>query len=620
MIGFYLLRFLMLYVGVLPLYAQSNLLSEGPGAAAAAMGRTATALAADPTALYWNPAGLTDAGGAVTGEHMFLFDGARYDFAGLTVPSRFGSFGFGALQLYRGNIVARSAVDDPGSQVSASQADYMAGYAKGFGAHWSAGSTLNVLDYDLAGYRDRGFGLDAGAKYQAAAGDLGVLRRPYWTAGATIKNLLEPSLRLDRVSESFPRDVRAALTLGFDGFSRLSTATGDIHMDRATIGLGVERVLGAGSMRFGAGLSYTIQDILTLRLGVDDGFAVGVGFKTSDDRFSVDYTLEDRPLSKNNRFTLTYRFLNPRRAARRPAAMIADNEYAHAKARAEELGREDLAEADAALRDGDYAKAVSLSQLAVLLMPDDGRARTQARRDAEAQRLAQVKADRDSLNSAASNRNAEGSYLALTRLLAEGTDDRGRLAAQATEVARHLTPEQAVAVSTTVIAEGEGRAGEAMSRGLDEQAITVSQWMVGVAVSSTAVVQARSFEVLVATSTAAHRKTLQATVARLTASRSTGRALLAALAFARAYPSDPQATAEVSALRRAYESRPEASLTDRLYVRRLYYLAAAAWASGATSAANTYLDELRRRDAGDEAAAALTDAMVRAGAIYETFS
>ena len=312
-----LFNFLMLYLGARPLYAAPTILSQSPGAQGAALGRAAVAVIQDPTALHWNPAGLAGAGGAVTGEHLFLYDGARYDFIGLTVPSRLGTFGMGAIQLYRGDITARAAVDDPGYKVTASQADYMAGFAKNFGDHWAAGGAFNMLSSNLAGFKDRGFGADAGARYESPSDDLWLLGRPLWSAGAVIKNLLAPRLKLDSDPEVLPRELRGRVSVSFDGFSRLSLNAGSIRKDRAMLGVGLSKVMGETELRLGLGASYTLQDVLTLRLGLDEGFAVGVGFKTADGRFAVDYALEDRPLTKNHRFTLTYRFLKSAPAARR---------------------------------------------------------------------------------------------------------------------------------------------------------------------------------------------------------------------------------------------------------------------------------------------------------------
>jgi len=67
-----LYKFLMIYLGALPLYAAPTIMSQSPGAKGAALGRAAVSVIQDPTALHWNPAGLAGAGGAVTGEHQFL--------------------------------------------------------------------------------------------------------------------------------------------------------------------------------------------------------------------------------------------------------------------------------------------------------------------------------------------------------------------------------------------------------------------------------------------------------------------------------------------------------------------------------------------------------------------
>ncbi len=148
-----LIQLLALYLGNLPVCAQTvgatNLLTRGPGAEAAALGNTVVSTVHDPTALYWNPAGLARAGGMVTGEHLFLYDGARYDFVGLSVPSALGTFGLAALQLNRDNIVARNAIDDPGTNVSNTQSDYMVGFARMLGEHFAAGGTAGVYEADL---------------------------------------------------------------------------------------------------------------------------------------------------------------------------------------------------------------------------------------------------------------------------------------------------------------------------------------------------------------------------------------------------------------------------------------------------------------------------------------
>ncbi|MDE2291889.1 MAG: hypothetical protein KGL53_07385, partial [Elusimicrobia bacterium] len=223
--------------------ASTQFLSEGPGAAAAGLGGTVLSAVHDPTALYWNPAGLADAGGMVSGEHLFLYGGARYDFLALSVPSRFGTFGVGALQLERGNIVARSAIDDPGYTVSNTQSDYMAGVGAPVGRHWKVGVTGNVLDFEMAGYADKGWGLDAGAQGDYAQDELLGLERLVWSFGGTVKNLVEPKLTMMEDTEAYPRELRGGVSVAFQSASRAS-ADGTLSHDRVRLLASVRRVAG----------------------------------------------------------------------------------------------------------------------------------------------------------------------------------------------------------------------------------------------------------------------------------------------------------------------------------------------------------------------------------------
>jgi hypothetical protein len=614
-----ILKFLMLYVGALPAYAAPNLLSEGPGAEAAVFGRSAASVVQDPTSLYWNPAGLAGAGGAVTGEHEFLYAGARYDFLGLTVPSRLGTFGLGALQLYRGDIIARSAVDDPGYAVSASQADYMAGYAKGFGEHWSGGATVNVLDSNLAGRHDRGFGLDAGGRFTAAGDDVWVLRRPQWSAGAVIKNLLAPSLRLDQDPEVLPRELRGGVSVAFDGLSRLSLAAGAIHKDRAMVGLGFSKTLGETEVRLGMGASYTLQDVLTLRLGLEDGFAVGLGFKTADGRFSIDYALEDRPLTQNHRFTLTYRFLRPQTPTVVPASEIPDDEYVRAKARAEALGDEALARGRELFKAARYAEAAESSGMAALLKPEDGGARDFHSRAVEVQRREELHRLREDLDRQDAGGDWLKAYETLAALLRRGPDDRESLLTRAPHVADHLDAETRDRLSWEFVAVATEAIHADLTRGLDSAALAEADWLGGVTASMGTTAYARGVRAETERAAAAHRARLHSL---REAARKAGRldkAVFAAGALARAYPDDAALRSDLEAARAGFAAASRLTAKDRVYARKLYYLAATAWSRRDAEGARDLLDESRRKDAADADDAALMDAMVRAGAVYEKF-
>lgn len=613
-----LFKFLMLYLGARPLYAAPTILSQSPGAQGAALGRAAVAVIQDPTALHWNPAGLAGAGGAVTGEHLFLYDGARYDFIGLTVPSRLGTFGMGALQLYRGDITARAAIDDPGSPVSASQADYMAGFAKNFGDHWAAGGTFNMISSNLAGYKDRGFGADAGARFSSPSDDVWLMGRPVWSAGAVIKNMLAPRLKLDSDPEVLPRELRGGVGVSFDGFSRVSLNAGSIRKDRAMLGVGLSKVVGDTELRFGLGASYTLQDVLTLRLGLDEGFALGVGFKTADGRFGVDYALEDRPLAKNHRFTLTYRFLKTATAPAAPAAEIQDEEYARAKGRAEALGGETFVHGQELFKAQRYEEAVESLATAALLKPEDREALELYRRSVEVRQREDIRRLREQLDQQATVNDAMGAYRTLAKLLRYKTADQEYLLHLAWHMAE-IDPASRDAVSTEIVTAGAEDVRTALSRGLDTQASADAAWLDSVAASSQAAIIVGALKIETARLSKENRKRIEGAISRARKSGQSGRVLLAAYSLSRSYPEDAAAGRILEAARRDYAATLKLTDKDRIYVRKLYYLAAVAWTKKDAERARDLLDELRRRDASDADAATLMDAMVRAGAVYETF-
>ena len=97
-----LLIFFVILAATFNLYAQdgqggteSNL-SSGYGARALSLGYAFTSVADDPTAVFWNPAGLEYVyQQSFSLFHSTLFEGTLYDFVGFAYPTlRIGTFGF----------------------------------------------------------------------------------------------------------------------------------------------------------------------------------------------------------------------------------------------------------------------------------------------------------------------------------------------------------------------------------------------------------------------------------------------------------------------------------------------------------------------------------------------
>ncbi len=614
-----LVRLLALYIGSTPACAQTaaatQLLTRGPGAEAAALAGSLAPTVHDPTALYWNPAGLAAAGGMVSGEHLFLFDGARYDFIGLSVPSRFGTFGLGALQLNRGDIIARSSIDDPGTAVSNTQSDYMLGFGRAVTEHWSVGATANILDFNLAGYKDKGWGLDVGGQGNYPEDDFWGLKHAVWSFGASIKNLVEPRITLMSDTEAFPRELRGGAGLSFQTASRPSTA-GIVDHDRALVLLSARRASGDPSLHPGLGLAYTYQDLLVFRLGFDGALSAGMGLHTMDGRFIVDYALENRPLSFNHRFTISYRFLTPKAKPQESYREEIDEEYARAKGQAEALAQENHAAAQSFFKDQRYPEAREPSRLAALLAPDDQELARSDSRAAEAFRRAEIRRLSTDATLAPAPGGEAQAYANIVMLLDLGAENKDQLAALLQRLAPRIPAEELVPLSQRAFDERAAVARSLTASGHIEEARRVERTL-AVIKSSQSVVELAALEQLTEAKAQDIRKQFDELAGQ---ERGDVRLVKAALALKRAFPEDPAAAGRADAALARYRADYPVSIRERFYLLKLYYLAAVRYAKkGAEDVryAADLLGEILRRDPTNLEADSLLDTMAREGLVRQ---
>lgn len=615
-----LIQLLALYLGNLPVCAQTigatNLLTRGPGAEAAALGNTVVSTVHDPTALYWNPAGLARAGGMVTGEHLFLYDGARYDFVGLSVPSALGTFGLGALQLNRDNIVARNAIDDPGSNVSNTQSDYMVGFARMLGEHFAAGGTANVLHFNLAGNKDMGVGVDLGGQAYLPTDDMLGIKQPFWSLGAVFKNLMPPSLKLLQDQETFPRELRGGLSVSFKTLSRASFGSGVIHSDRATISLSFRKVSGDPALNPGLGFSYSWENLLVFRAGYDNGLSAGFGLHTGDGRFTLDYALENKPLSMNHRFTVSYRFLEPKNASLAPAPQEVDDEYAKALARAQSLSEEHSLRGQKAFKDLKYAESLEPLRLAWLLDPESKEKAAFYKRALEVARRQKLHDQSDNKDKGMAAGSEGQAYKAIARLLDLNSPDRAELMEILRRVMARMQPAELTSASTALLEARRQEIQRFIAQGLASDAVALVSNLEVSASSSTAAAVAQ-LKAQVAGEAQALRARLDLDATDAERMHAPDKAYRTLLALRRAFPDDPAVAARADGNRSAALSRVSLRLKEKLYLRRLYYLAAVQYANRNPDGAKDLLEEILRRDPADAEAAALEDAMARGSLIED---
>jgi len=290
---------------------EDNMSILGYGARALGMGKAFTALADDPTAVYWNPAGLEflDQQSA-TFYHSSLWGGTSYDFLGYAYPTlSLGTFGLG---------IARIGVDDipqtsAGEQVydntfSNSEYQIYASYAKKMPYNLTPGISLRMFQrswsgiIDEADLSDTGFGVDLGLMYRPEW--LGSPWLQDWSFGLKIQNFIAPSIKEGTVSENFP------LTVKLGAFKKIRFAGGEFFNALFDLDYSQYR-----SLKVHLGTEYRVKDYGELRIGyTTGGFTFGASVEYQKFRFDYSYgsSAYSDVLPGVHRFSLSFTFGNTR--------------------------------------------------------------------------------------------------------------------------------------------------------------------------------------------------------------------------------------------------------------------------------------------------------------------
>ena len=247
-------------------------LKLGVGARAMGMGSAYVALADDPTAVYWNPAGLASIKGAeVSLMHNEWIEDFRQEFAAVSTPLLGGALGFGFSGFYTSELERRDETGVLTGHFGFNDISASANYARILGSKFAGGVGIKYIRemidqedattvaFDLGGrYFDAGSGLSAGAAIQNLGGDA----------------------KFDQEGFSLPTTMRGGVALTRDvsrwqGRGVLSAEVNKSSKDDARFHVGgefeyKERV----ALRVGAKFGYDDQD-LSFGLGVKQK---GIGF------------------------------------------------------------------------------------------------------------------------------------------------------------------------------------------------------------------------------------------------------------------------------------------------------------------------------------------------------
>lgn len=244
----------------------ADFLNIGAGARASAMSSAYTALATDPSAMYYNPGGLamSRSGAALT--HAAWALGGQYDFAAAAFPVAGLTAGISFTRLDHGGMDGRAADGTSSGGFSASDKAFglgLAGRTGGLGL----GASVKFLSSNIAGYSASAVAFDLGAVQKLPSLPL--------TLGLAVRNL-GAGMKFIDIREPLPLTLSAGAALvvlpGVSlaaEFSRLATDK------RNSFSLGTEYAIPGGlSLRGGYAAAYSAagsQGAMSGGIGLDAG-------------------------------------------------------------------------------------------------------------------------------------------------------------------------------------------------------------------------------------------------------------------------------------------------------------------------------------------------------------
>jgi len=299
-----------LFLITIPLQAQdgqggteSNL-SYGFGARAIGLGQAFTALADDPSAIAWNPAGLEHVyQQSVSLFHSTLFEGTLYDFMGYAYPTlHLGTFGLAVGRIGIGGIHHTGpGNEDLGTFAFEEYHGYFS-YAKRLPWNVTAGLTVHAIRRgwsNLNGEVDLGVGMDFGMLYLPHFSSSPFLQD--WALGLSVRNLFAPQVNEGVDIDKFPLGVRLGLSKKINFLNGTNQLIALFDADYSQY----------RDMRYHFGAEYRFRDFAMLRVGYDGRYpAFGAGIKYSV--FQIDYAFGQMAdtdyLPSVHRVSLTFNF------------------------------------------------------------------------------------------------------------------------------------------------------------------------------------------------------------------------------------------------------------------------------------------------------------------------
>lgn len=257
--------------GTVPLF------NQGAGGRAMGMGGANVALANDASAVFWNPATLTNLQDRTFSlMYLPLPEGTSYNFAAFGWPTvDYGTFSVAAFLLSTSDIERR---DETGRQLgtfSANEQMFLLGYGKRINDYFALGATVKLVGQSFDNASAYGAGGDIGLKISLS---------DQIAFGLNAQNLLAPKIRIDRDEETLPITFKAGagVILPLSQGRHMLSIEADVDKTEDT------------DMGFHAGGELAFLNQYFIRAGYDvDQINLGAGLKFKFVKFAYTFRTQD---------------------------------------------------------------------------------------------------------------------------------------------------------------------------------------------------------------------------------------------------------------------------------------------------------------------------------------
>jgi len=291
----------------------AQFLKLGIGSRALAIGGAFTAIANDASALYWNPAGLSNIKqNQILLDHYDWILDVDLDFIGIVIPlKQIGTIGIALNYLHMGEMEVTTTHQPEGTNEKFSSSSYSGqiSYSNNLTDRFSTGVTLKYIQENIYNSSAKGIAIDLGTLYQTQI--------PGLTMGMSISNYgskmkmggrdLLIQAEIDPTMESDPNNINANFSTDkYDlpllfrfGLAWTKNISKSIHTTFALDALHPND--NTESINLGSELTY--KDFIFLRGGwknlfqrdSEEGLTIGIGIilKFGPGKYLFDYTYSD---------------------------------------------------------------------------------------------------------------------------------------------------------------------------------------------------------------------------------------------------------------------------------------------------------------------------------------